>query len=61
MAVAADSHCDFLIPEHIFLNMPDKNGYGQIFKENLAQNQRFCVETQMFRPTITIMACIILL
>ena len=30
------------------------NGYGQIFKENLPQNQRFCVETSLFRLTITI-------
>ncbi|MBQ3562351.1 MAG: hypothetical protein IJA13_02245, partial [Clostridia bacterium] len=30
------------------------NGYGQIFKENLSQNQRFCVETSLFRLTITI-------
>ncbi|MBQ4130801.1 MAG: hypothetical protein IJD71_00495, partial [Clostridia bacterium] len=32
------------------------NGYGQIFKENLSQNQRFCVETSLFRLTITIIA-----
>jgi len=34
------------------------NGYGQIFKENLPQNQRFCVETSLFRLTITIIKII---
>ena len=32
------------------------NGYGQIFFENLVQNQRFCVETNMFRLAITIIS-----
>ncbi|MBQ7046032.1 MAG: hypothetical protein IJN65_06030, partial [Clostridia bacterium] len=40
--------------QNLILHNTHCNGYGQIFKENLSQNQRFCVETQMFRLTITI-------
>ncbi|MBQ7045872.1 MAG: hypothetical protein IJN65_05200, partial [Clostridia bacterium] len=42
--------------QNLILHNTHCNGYGQIFKENLSQNQRFGVETQMFRLTITIIS-----
>ena len=40
--------------QNLILHNTHCNGYGQIFKENLSQYQRFCVETTLFRLTITI-------
>ncbi|MBQ7045011.1 MAG: hypothetical protein IJN65_00800, partial [Clostridia bacterium] len=47
--------------QNLILHNTHCNGYGQIFKENLSQNQRFGVETQMFRLTITIIRKTIIL
>lgn len=40
--------------QHLILHDIHCNGIGQIFIENLAQNQRFCCETGLFRLTYSI-------